>query len=291
MRLISPKLKSTQHSDDLREWMPNAFDNFLIEIDHVINSCEGSNPAPLFRGHTNYEWLVDSTIVRNSIQHIFKISDYHKLSPKIRHTVSFHRALASIILLKFGTVSCTSKELIEREKSEGIDPWFEIMKHLQQYPEEDQFINGTFLLDWSLSKDIALYFATYQGKYKQRTISPNHGAVWIYDSVSTGKTLQIVKVGKILSLMSSEEFLNADKTFPLIIHPNPQTRQPRSINQVPAYVAQMDFRYDVVDIWADYEMRNNKRVFIKLILSENLKLDAAKYLQSKNVLEDVVYPE
>jgi len=91
--------------------------------------------------------------------------------------------------------------------------------------------------------------------------------------------------------MSSEEFLNADKTLPLIIHPNPQTRQLRSINQVPAYVEQMDFRYDVVDIWADYEMRNNKRVFIKLILSENLKLDAAKYLQSKNVLEDVVYPE
>jgi hypothetical protein len=53
----------------------------------------------------------------------------------------------------------------------------------------------------------------------------------------------------------------------------------------------MDFRYDVAEMWAGYERQNNKRVFIKLILSENLKPDVAKYLQSKNVSEDVVYPE
>jgi hypothetical protein len=291
MRLISPKLKSTKHTDDLREWMPNSFDNFLIELDHITNSCEGPDSAPLFRGNTNYEWLVDSTIVRNSTQHLLKISDYHNLPPEIRCTVQFHRTITSIILLKFGTVYRLNKELTNREKSEGIDPWFEIMKHLQQYPEEDHFINGTFLLDWSISKDIALYFAIYKGKGDRKIISPNHGAVWIYDSVSTGNTLQTIKVGKILSLMRSEEFLNGKKTFPLIFQPRKQTRQARSINQVPVYIAQMDFRYDVADIWADYEMRNNKRVFIKLILNESLKTDAAKYLQSKNVSEDVVYPE
>lgn len=291
MKLISPKLKSTQHADDSREWMPGSFDNFLIELDHIIDSCEGQDPAPLFRGYTNYEWLVDSAIVRNSIQHLFKISDYHKLPPEIRCTVQFHRALTSIILLKFGTVCRLNKKLIDREKSEGIDPWFEIMKHLQQYPEEDHFINGTFLFDWSISKDIALYFATYKGKGEHRIISPNDGAVWIHDSVSTGNALQTKKVGEILSLMKSEEFFNADKTFPLIFHPPKQTYQPRSINQIPVYVAQMDFRYDVAEMWAGYERQNNKRVFIKLILSENLKPDVAKYLQSKNVSEDVVYPE
>jgi hypothetical protein len=291
MRLISPKLKGTKNSNDLREWMPDSFDNFLIELDHIINSCEGSDPAPLFRGQTNYEWFLDSTIVRNSIQRLFGISDYHKLPPEIRENVLFHKALTSIILLKFGTIGRPSGKLFEREKSEGLDPWFEFMKNLQQYPEKDHFINGTFLLDWSVSKDIALYFATYEGKGKQRIIRSIDGAIWVYDSVSTGNTLQTKTVGEILSLMRSEEFLNAEKTFPLIFHPPKQTYQPRSVNQIPVYIAQLDFRYDVAEMWAGYERQNNKRVFVKLILKENLKLDAAKYLQSKNVSEDAVYPE
>jgi hypothetical protein len=291
MKLILPKLESTQHTDDLRKWMPDSFDNFLIELDHIVNSCEGPDPAPLFRGHTNHEWFLDSTIVRNSVHHLFGISNYQKLPLKIREAISFHKTLTSIVLLKFGTVCHLNKELIEREKSEGIDPWFEIMKHLQQYPEEDHFINGTFLLDWSISKEIALYFAIYEGKGEKRIISPNHGAVWIYDSVSIGNTLQIKKVGEILSLMDSEDFFNANKTFPLIFHPPKQTRQPRSINQAPVHIAQMDFRYDVAEMWAGYERHNNKRVFVKLILNEKLKPDATKYLQSKNVSEDMVYPE
>ena len=72
---------------------------------------------------------------------------YHKLKNEIRHTVSFHRTLTSLLLLKFGTVWKPSQESFEREKIDGIDPWFELMKNLQQYPERDYFINGTFLVD------------------------------------------------------------------------------------------------------------------------------------------------
>ena len=53
----------------------------------------------------------------------------------------------------------------------------------------------------------------------------------------------------------------------------------------------MDFRYDLADIWARYENENKKRVFIKLILNEDLKNSAAKYLESQGVKEDSVYPE
>ena len=291
MRIIQPKLKSTEHSDDLREWVPSSFDSFLIELDHIISSCDGEDPAPLFRGQTNYEWFVDSTFVRNCIQHIFTIPDYHKLKNEIRLTVSFHRTITSLHLLKFGTVWKPSQESFEREKYDDIDPWFELLKNLQQYPERDYFINGTFLVDWSRSKDIALYFATYRGKGETRSVSSGNGAVWIFDAVSTGKTLQTKKLGEILSLMSGEEFLNGNKTFPLLFHPPKQTFQPRSINQVPVYIAQMDFRYDLADVWATYEDKNKKRVFIKLILSENLKNSAVKYLESQGVTEDSVYPE
>ena len=291
MNIIQPKMKSTEHSDDLREWVPSSFDSFLLELEHIIHSCEGEDPAPLYRGQTNYEWFVDSTFVRNCIQHIFNISDYHQLKNDIRHTVSFHRTIASLLLLKFGTVWKPSLEAFEREESDNIDSWFELMKNLQQYPEKDYFINGTFLLDWSLSKDIDLYFATYKGKGKKRSVSLGHGAVWIFDAVTTGKILQTKKLGEILSLMSGEEFLNGNKTLPILLHPPKQTHQPRSINQVPAYIAQMDFRYDIADIWASYENYNNKRVFIKLILNEDFKQDAARYLESQNITEDTVYPE
>lgn len=291
MKIIQPKTDDTKYSDDLREWAPSSFDSFLIELEHIIGSCEGEDPAPLFRGQTNYEWFIDSTFVRNCIQHIFNISDYYHLKNEIRQTVSFHRTIASLLLLKFGTVWRPSLEVFEREKSDNIDPWFELMKNLQQYPEKDYFINGTFLLDWSISKDIALYFVTYKGKGKKKSISLNHGALWIFDSVSTGKILQIKKLGEILSLMSGEEFLNGNKTLPILFHPQKQTYQQRSINQMPVYIAQMDFRYDIADIWAGYENHNNKRVFIKLILNGDFKTDAARYLESKNITEDVVYPE
>ncbi len=291
MRLIKPKRKNTEHSPDFREWAPSSFESFLVELDHIISSCEGDDSAPLFRGQTNYEWFVDSTFVRYCIQQIFDISDYHNLKKEIRQSVSFHRTIASLLLLKFGTVWKPSPESIERERVDDIDPWFELLKNLQQYPKKDYFINGSFLLDWSRSKDIALYFATYKGKGETRSVSSEHGAVWICDAVATGKTLQTRKLGEILSLMSGEEFLNGNKTFPLLFHPPKQTFQPRSINQVPVYIAQMDFRYDVADIWASYENQNNKRVFIKLILNEELKNSAVKYLESQGVTEDLVYPE
>lgn len=53
----------------------------------------------------------------------------------------------------------------------------------------------------------------------------------------------------------------------------------------------MDYRYDVADVWAGFENHNKKKVFIKLILNEDLKNEAALYLETKNVTESYVYPE
>lgn len=291
MDLIRPILKSTKHSPDFREWIPSTFEGFLQELKHIANSCEGNDPLPLFRGQSNYKWLVDSTLVRNSIKKIFDLPDHHKLSREIRQSNSFHRTIASIILLKFGTVAKPNQEAIEQEKNHDIDPWFELLKDLQQHPENDHFINGTFLLDWSCSRDISLYFANYQGKGEERIVSAEHGAVWIYDAGARGTILMTKKIGQILSLMGGEDFMNGYKTFPLLFHPQKQTIKPRARNQKPVYLAQMDFRYDVADIWAAYENQNNKRVFIKLILNENLKNSSAEYLEKRGVNEEFVYPE
>jgi len=42
-----------------------------------------------------------------------------------------------LFLLKFGTIGKPSQGLLEAEKAHAIDPWFEWLKNLQQYPEND----------------------------------------------------------------------------------------------------------------------------------------------------------
>ena len=291
MRIIKPMLKDTERSDDLHEWAPSSFDSFQLELDHLIKSCEGQDPAPLYRGQTNYEWAIDSTFVRNCIQDIFGLPKYSLLEEAIRHSVAFHRTVAALFLLKFGTIWTPSRELLEMEKVDDIDPWFELVKNLQQYPEKDHFVKGTFLLDWSHDQDIALYFAIYEGSGQNRKISSGHGALWIYDAVATGNLLQIKKMGQILSLMSRESFFNGNGTFPLLFHPKRQTHQPRATNQAAIYIAQMDFRYDLADLWTIYERQNKRRVFVKFILHESLKADVVQYLEAKKITESVVYPE
>jgi len=122
-------------------------------------------------------------------------------------------------------------------------------------------------------------------------VSSGHGALWIYDAAFTGNILQTKKLEEVMAMMENDEFLNGEKTFPLIFHSPSQTIQPRSKNQDPIYIAQMDFRYDLADIWANYEDQHTKNVFIKLILPEDLEGKAAQYLESKNVVEESVYPE
>ncbi|MDR4481793.1 MAG: hypothetical protein R3B95_00780 [Nitrospirales bacterium] len=235
MKIISPKLSSTQHSSDLRAWCPSSFESFLFEMDHIINSCEGKDPFPLFRGQINSGWFLDSKFLRFSIKRLFKLTNHHQLPEKMRQNISFHKVMTYLFLLK-GTIGKPSQELLEAEKVYAIDPWFEWFKHLQQYPENDRFINGTFLLDWTWSKNIGLYFATYEGRGRNRVVSSGDGALWIYDAVSTGQILQTKKLDEIMAMMENAEFLNGDKTFPLIFHPTTQIIQSRSKNQDPIYV-------------------------------------------------------
>ena len=91
--------------------------------------------------------------------------------------------------------------------------------------------------------------------------------------------------------MSGSEFLNGEKTFPLIFHPAKQTHQPRAKNQLPIYISQMDFRYDIVDVWASYEKRNKTKVFVSLIITQSIKKECALYLESNGITEEKVYSE
>lgn len=287
MRLIEPKLKSTEHSSDFSQWVPTSFDNLLIELDHVVTSYEG--PA-LFRGQTNNLWPLESSFVRKCIHHLFGLKNYWELNNKIRHSVSFHRSVAALLLLKFGTLWVLNEELLNAEKSHDIDPWFELLKNKQQHPENDNFIEGTHLVDWTVSSDIGLYFSTFQGRGGSHQISMGNGAICVFDAVATDKIKQVKKLGEILGLMKGEKFLNAEAGLPLMFHPEKQTNQQRAANQLPVYIAQMDYRCDLAEFWLSYEKQHNKRISITLVVNENIKNDIANYLTSKGITEDKVYP-
>lgn len=294
MKKLDPIIKSTILSPDGREWIPTTTDNILWEVDHIVKAGEEDDHSILFRGQCNSDWLLDSTLVRDGISKLFGIANYQTIPNSIRQQVSFHRLMASILLMKFGTIWKPSKEAFEKEQSHGIDPWFELLKNVQQYPENYNnivyFTQGTSLVDWTVSQDIGLYFAVFDGVRDKRQIAPTDGALWIYDSSSTGKILQEVKVEKILNLMAEANFLNGERTLPLMFHPSQQTRQLRAENQKPIYIAQMDFRYDLADVWASYESQGNERVFVKLHIQQHLKPGLAKHLDSKSITEDYVYP-
>ena len=192
MKISGPKLNSTICASNLRDWTPSSLSNLLKEIDYLARKCQENDSLILFRGQTNGEWPLDSTFVRNSITTLFEIKDYQILPPSIRHQVSFHRSIASLLLMKFDRIIKPSGEAFAKELSHGIDPYFELLKHVQQYPEtyqESPFIKGTNLIDWTGTLDIALYFATYKGKDSNKRISTGDGAIWVYDASSTGNWL------------------------------------------------------------------------------------------------------
>ena len=99
--------------------MPSSVENFLRERDQIVKVAEDEDHLVLFRGQSNSEWLLDSTFVRDGI---LKLFGFPKVPSSIRQQVSFHRLMASLLLMKFGTIWKPSKEAFEKEKSHGIDP-------------------------------------------------------------------------------------------------------------------------------------------------------------------------
>lgn len=286
MKKISPIVKTTETSPDMREWMPSSFNNVLREVEHISRSCEGDDPIPLYRGQTDCQWLLDCTLVRT-----IKKQDFGPEPPYPR-PICFHTKLTDVLIRKFGAFWQPSQEAFEKEIMNDIDAWYELMKRFQQYAEEDSEPKGTFLLDWTIELDIALYFATYVGRGATCQIAQSASALWIWDPVPTGNIHQTKKLGELLSMMKSDDFrVAANYPDPLIIHPAKQTCMLRALNQKPIYVSQMDFRYDLAEVWTWMEAQSKSTVFIKVILSESIIPYIAAHLESNGITENRVYPE
>jgi len=270
----------------MREWAPSSFGNLLREVQYVSGNRDGDDPITLYRGHADYQWRLDCTLVRTLLSEEFS-SD-----PPYPRPVSFHTKVVDVLLEKFGKFWKPSREAFEKELSHGIDPWFELMKRFQQYAEEDSKPKGTFLIDWTTDQNIALYCATYVGRGASRAFTDCPGALWIWDPVPTGKVFQTKKLGEILPMMRADAFrIAANHSTPLILHPEKQTRMLRAIRQKPVYVSQMNYRQDLADVWTGIENASSSVVFKKIIITDTLLEDCALHLRQQGIDEETVYPK
>jgi len=284
LKKISPTCADTVVTDDLHEWIPTSFVNFLKELDSITEACSGDPTWPLFRGHTDRKYLLESTFARTCKKIIFNLAPHKILEEYTRQSLDHHLVLLNLFLLKFGVLMRPPEQWEELEEQCELDAWFEFMKEIQQFPEKDHpYLKGSFLTDWSECAGVALFFANKNRK--------SDGALWICDTVATGKTLQEKSVGEILDLMKKKGNTPKQLGCPLIFNPEKQRYHQQALNQKAVYIAQMDLRYDLAQFWNDKENENpDEIIYIKLILPNGTQQECTKYLLNKGITETYLFP-
>ena len=285
MKGISPKLRNTRTGVAPWEWVPQSFADFLEEVRHVQAHVRELGHLVLYRGQREKKWLLDSTFVRSCKRVVFRIEAWQKIKfDEFRMSINHQQILLNLFFFKFDLVARPSQELESLEVTDGIDPWFEFFKRIQQYPEEDTSPwKGSFILDWTRNFDVAIYFANYERN--------GEGALWIADVTATGKTLQIIQVREILQKMADAGARNESLGLPLIFYPNKQLVHKRATNQDPVYIAQMDLRADLSEVWDNLQRQNGEGIFVKIILPAGTKSECARYLNEKGLTKSFIFPD
>lgn len=243
------------------------------------------NSLLLFRGHRRRQWRLDSTFTRSIKQKLFGMDAEYGFSARLRNSGDLNLALTSLLLFKYGTMFVPSAELKQAERDHGVDAWFELMKRHQQYQDEDMsLLQGTNFLDWSQSSDVALFFAN-----EDRT---DEGAVFVCDATATGKTLQILPVVDILNKVRLQLLQNNGNGAPLLFSPPRQILNQRAKNQQAVYFAQMEMRFDMLEMWRKVESRTpSERICIKIVLPKGTESEASVYLASRGIDRNFIYPD
>jgi hypothetical protein len=288
MKNITPVCSGTVVSEPTKEWVPRSFDDFVQEVKCIDRLFNTADNLLVFRGHRKREWLLDSTFVRSCKSVVFGLKDGGKFSDEFSNSLDLHMVLLNLFLLKFGTLVRPSQELISLEAQQGIDPWFELFRRIQQHPDEKQDgpfrIKGTNILDWTKSSDVALYFAN-DGR-------SGDGALYVCDATATGKTLQVIPVGEILEKMNKDGNSGKALGVPLMFYPAKQVLNQKAKNQQAVYFAQMELRVDLETIWREREKQlQDETIILKLVLPAGTESQAAEYLSQKGITAEFLYPK
>lgn len=284
MKHPAPIHPSTAIDPKTGEWLPQSFEACLAELAQLRAAAEG-NAFLLFRGHSRRAWRLDSTFVRSAKSRLLDINHIDGFAKRLWHSCDLNATLSSLLLLKFGSLVGPTEELLSVAVKEDLDPWFELMKRYQQYPDEDKLpLKGTNLIDWSKSCDVALYFANEDRE--------GQGAIFVCDATATGKTLQTIPVADILAKVRMRMVQGLSNGVPLLFSPKRQIAYQRAKNQQAVYFAQMDLRLDLQERWRIQEQANlGETITVKVILPSGSEQECNDYLASKGIDRTFIYPD
>ncbi len=269
------------------EWLPDSFEACLGELEHLKQVAAKTNALLLFRGHSRREWRLDSTFVRSVKSRLLDMDPVDGFARHLWHSGDLNASLSNLLLLKFGTLVGPSDELLAVAVKDDVDPWFELMKRYQQYPNEDELpLKGTNLIDWSQSCDVAVYFAN------EHRESSGSGAIFVCDATATGRTLQTMPVAEILAKVRAQVMQGLPNGAPLLFSPKRQIAYQRAKNQQAVYFAQMDLRLDLLELWRLQEQANpGETIAVKIVLPPGSEQECAAYLASKGINRAFVFPD
>lgn len=285
MKALKPVRSSTRVHSASGEWLPSSAADLLAELDYLSQRAADDKRLLLYRGQRRREWRLDSTFVRAVKTKVFGMEEHHGFSARLRDSGDLNFALTGLLLFKFGTLLDPSEELRKAAADHGLDAWFELMKRYQQYADDDiSPPAGTNFLDWSQSRDVALYFAN-----EQRV---GEGAIFVCDATATGKSQQIVPVEEILKKIREQLVRGQPNGAPLLFCPPRQITSPRAKNQQAVYFAQMELRLDMLEAWRLREaLQPDETIILKIVLPQGSEAEIAGYLEEKGLVESFIYPD
>lgn len=265
----SPRpIHSSTEVVDAHSWRPASLQTLLEEIDHLCGSAAGGTDGRvvLFRGERDATWALNSTFARHVPA---------SLGPKDQwYGNRIHQAL----LDKFSVAGMQpSSALWAMMAEQGIDPWFELMKRIQQHPDEFKTypgVPGSNLLDWSHSAEVGLAFAAED--------TEREGTLYVLDAVAAGDVLVIRPVREILDLMAHALVNGRVHGRPILFNPRRQLAYERAKRQQAHYVAQMDLRHPLDVAWraCEAERQDGEAIYWRLLLPQTVKVEANTHLEA-----------
>lgn len=286
--VFTPVRRDTEVVSNGRVWIPSTAKSLIQELQGIRERAFAQDHVALFRGHADFNWCLDSTIARTIKESIFGFKPGEIPTDDCAADRFFSQTLYGAFLFKCGGAGRPSHELMAlAESDDGIDPWFEWMKHQQQFPDKDhRTLKGSFLIDWTVSECVASWFAT-----APKTPSCP-AAVFVADISASGSVHATGKLRSTLDAMEQHDW--QERPFPglpLLFCPPKQTLMVRANAQQARYLAQMDLRWPIDHVWRAKEAEVGERIYIKVKIKSALRSRMRKELEALGMTETAIFPD
>lgn len=267
-----------------RVWSPATAEALFEELRLLISQ----DALRLFRGHSDFSWLIDSKFARTVKTNTFGFQPGHGPLAVIATSPYFVQVLYGLLHLKFGVLGSPSPQLFALSDAHpGLDPWFEWMKKMQQYPQTDvpAAFAGTPLLDWSTDWRVALWFACADA-------GDADGAVYVWDATASGACQSTRTVRELLDHIQDHDWNRGEiPGLPMIFRPPVMTHMARAVAQRAMYVAQIDLRRSLENVFREHETRLEHRLFLKIRVVNGIKQQVLALLRESGIDQAAMYPD